>query len=414
VRNVILLALLLASPLDLFGYTPRGTAMAGAMTAADGLPAAFYNPAALFDQTRTTLALGFADTAPALHIDRGLPDSPVLSAMPESAPSVELGAVVPVGQRFRVGVAMSFPTNRLLRLENLDSSRPQFLLYQSKPQRFNVSVNASLRLADRLAVGFGLSVGQSESGAYRFGLDVPDRLVTVREARVDATFSPAFVLGLLAEPVPSLRVGFAWRGSQAMRTDVPTIFELQGLGSLQIETASTALYWPHVLSLGAAWTATPTLRIYGQIDVQLWSLAPSEEVQFAILPTGQVLTDTGLGDILGYDAPARSAGFHTVAVPRLAVEWSGLPSTTLRGGLAFKPAVTPDQIALTSYLDNPTLLVGAGGTWAAGDGLFVDAALAATVLFERQMHKAGAANPTGDASFGGSLWTASAMVRYEY
>ena len=319
-----------------------------------------------------------------------------------------------MGPRFRIGVAASFPTNRLLRLENLDSSKPQFLLYQSKPQRFSINVDASLRLNDKFALGFGLAVGQSQSGAYRFGLDVPDRQVTVQEAHVDATFAPAFVLGLIAQPLPSLRVGFAWRGSQAMRTDVPTIFELQSLGTLQIQTGSTSLYWPHTLSLGTQWTATPTLRIYGQIDVQLWASAPSEEVQFAILPTGQVLTDTGIGDLLGYDSPPKPAGFKTIVLPRAAVEWSGLGATTLRGGLAFKPAITPDQIALTSYLDNATVLAGLGATHDFGGGLFVDAAVQATILFERHMHKASAQNPTGDASFGGSLWTLSAMVRYEY
>src|SRR5213075_890186 len=68
--QVILLALLLSSPLDLFGFTPRATAMAGAMTASDGLPAAFYNPAGLFSEDKTTLAFGFGGTLPALHIDR--------------------------------------------------------------------------------------------------------------------------------------------------------------------------------------------------------------------------------------------------------------------------------------------------------------------------------------------------------
>ncbi|MGZ6143786.1 MAG: OmpP1/FadL family transporter [Myxococcales bacterium] len=408
----MILALLLLSPLDLFGFTPRGTAMAGAMTAADGLPAAFYNPAAMFTEQKTSLAFGLADTIPALHIRRDLPSSPVESAMPEAAPSLQLGAIVPVASRVRVGAALSFPTNRLLRLENLDSSKPQFLLYQSKPQRFSVSVNAAVRLTSWLGIGGGVGVGQSESGAYRFGLDVPDRLVTVREAHVDATFAPSYAVGLLAQPSAAWRIGLVWRGEEAIRTDVPTIFELQSLGTLQIQTAGTALYYPHVLSLGFSYSGA--VRVSAQVDAQLWSQAPSEEVQFAILPTGQVLTDTGLGDLLGYDAPPQPAGFRTVLVPRAAVEWGGPSALTLRAGAAFKPAVTPDQIALTSYLDNPTLQLGAGASRDFGGGVSVDAAVAATVLFERTMTKASAANPTGNASFGGALWSGSAMVHYVY
>lgn len=407
----MILALLLLSPLDLFGFTPRGTALAGALTAGDGQAAAFYNPAAMFSEQKTSLALGLGDTIPALHIKRDLATSSVESAMPEAAPSLQLGAIVPVHDRVRVGAALSFPTNRLLRLENLDSSRPQFLLYQSKPQRFSVNVNASVRVLPWLAVGGGIGVGQSESGAYRFGLDVPDRLVTVREAHVDATFAPSYALGAVAQLSPSWRVGFVWRSEEAIRTDVPTIFELQSLGTLQIQTAGTALYYPHVLSVGAAYSGS--VRVFAQLDAQLWSSAPSEEVQFAILPTGQVLTDTGLADLLGYDEPARTAGFKTVVVPRAGVEFEGPAATTLRAGAAFKPAVTPDQIALTSYLDNPTLQLGFGASREVGP-VSVDAAVGATVLLERTMTKASASNPTGNASFGGTLWTASAMVRYAY
>src|SRR4029077_12975362 len=106
--------------------------------------------------------------------------------------------------------------------------------------------------------------------------------------------------------------------------------------------------------------------------------------------------------------------------PRVAAEWS-LRAVTLRAGAAFKPAVTPDQVALTSYLDNPTLLLGAGAgaelsafSALLPKGLWADVAVAGTLLFERQMHKLGSVNPTGDASFGGSLWTFSTMFRYEY
>jgi len=413
---VILLALLVCSPLDLFGFTPRGTAMAGALTAEGGLNAAFYNPAAMSfppgPGSGTMLGIGLADSVPALHIDRALPQSTVASAMPEAAPRLELGAVVPIRGIFHFGAAMSFPTNRLLRLENLDSQRPQFLLYQSKPQRFAVAVNASALIGSRISLGAGMAISQSQSGLYRFGLDVPDRTVTVREEQVDATFAPVFTAGGAVQVTDWMRVAFVWRGAQSQHTDVPTEFELQGLGSLLVQTAGTTLYWPNTLSLGASFGAR-ALRVMAQVDVQLWSQAPSEELQFAILPSGQVLTDSGLADLLGYNSPARRAGFQSVVVPRAALEWS-LRSLTLRAGLAFKPAITPDQFALTSYLDSPTVIAGAGATVAAGQGLFIDAAVAGTLLFERQMHKASATNPTGDASFGGSLWTFSTMLRYEY
>jgi long-subunit fatty acid transport protein len=275
-----------------------------------------------------------------------------------------------------------------------------------------VVANVAARIGARVSVGGGLSVSQSQSGLYRFGLDVPDRTVTVQEEQVDATFSPSFNLGIAVQAAEGVRVGLTWRGAQSQHTDVPTQFDLQGLGSLLIQTAGTTLYWPHTFSLAAEWR-TGALRLCGQADVQLWSSAPSEELQFAILPTGQVLTDTGLADLLGYDSPPRPAGFHSVVIPRVAAEWS-LRGVTLRGGLAYRPAVTPDQSALSSYLDNATLQIGAGAAMPVAAGVSVEAAVGGALLFERTMHKASATNPTGDASFGGSLWSFSAMVHYDY
>ena len=400
----------LASPLDLFGYTPRGTAMAGALTAGgDALTGAFYNPALLPLQQKTELAFGLSDTLPALHVDRELASSALATALPDSAPRFEIGAVIPIRGKVFLGVAGSFPVNRLLRLENLDAARPQFLLYQSKPQRFHLSLEAGVRLLPKLSLGAGLLVSQSQSGSYRFGLDVADRVVTTRESHVDAVFSPSFTLGALYDLGDSLRLGFSWRSPQSAHTDVPTIFDLQGLGTLQISTASTSLYWPHVLSGGAAFR-TAELLLTAQLDLQLWSLASSEEVQFTILPTGQVLTDSGLSDLLGFDAEPRPAGLHTVLIPRAAVEYKGL----YRAGIAYKPAITSDQTGLSSYLDNATLTLGAGASLPLGEGLSVEAALSASVLFERRMQKASAQSPTGNASFGGALISGSAMIHYTY
>jgi len=411
-----------ANPLELFGFTPRGAAMAGAHgPVADDLSAPFYNPAALLGREKRELGLGLAAHLPALRIDRRLPGSPVESARPEGGARLEAAAIVPVGGAFRghlyFGAAIGVPVDKLLRIENLDPARPQFVLYQSKPQRFSITIDAALRLAPGLALGVGLQIAQQQSGFYRFGLDVAERRVTVREAHVDARISPAPVLGLVYELPGSWRLGFTWRGEQSQRTEVPTVFDLGPLGALQIETTSTSFYWPHTLAIAASVRPGP-LFVAATIEAQLWSRAPSDEVQFAILPTGEVLTNLGFSGLLGFSAPARPAALRSVIVLRVGGEVRAWPRVALRAGVSVKPAITPEQSSGTSYLDSlgATLAAGAGVELLSLDGapLFLDASLAVSLLANREMRKAAPGDATGGADFGGAIWAMSAMIRYAY
>jgi hypothetical protein len=433
-KNWIVAALALAStaafanPLELFGFTPRAAAMAGAQTAlGDDIGASFYNPAGLIGRTKTELGAGFAMALPSLYVDRARPNSALTTAMPDTAARGELGVAIPVGGYFSgwvaIGGAVGLPTDKILRIENLDPGRPQFLLYQSKPQRFSASVDAAFRLWHGLSLGLGLQIAQSQNGLYKFGLDVGSRQVTARETRVDAVFVPVPVVGL-AWDGGNYRLGFVWRGEQQQKTDVPTSFDIAQLGTLDIHTASSSFYWPNTFSLGASGRPAlfgGKLLISGQLDLQLWSHAPSDEVQFQILPTGEVITNLGFSGLLGFSAPAKTAGLQSIVVPRIGFEYPALDMLLVRAGASLKPAITPEQSGSTSYLDGLTLTMAAGvGLKLPSPGaalpepIYVNLSAGLSWLPERDMKKAGGDDPTGDASFGGSVWSFAAMVRYAY
>ena len=85
-----------------------------------------------------------------------------------------------------------------------------------------------------------------------------------------------------------------------------------------------------------------------------------------------------------------------------------------------RPAVTPDQDGTTNYLDNSSESVSAGATFRFTDPLQVftepvslDVGAQVIVANERSNRKQ-AADPTGGASYGGALFSFSAMVRYLY
>src|SRR5438128_12159085 len=73
----LLLALLLplaarANPFELFGFTPRGIGLGGAMVGlSDDLAGSFYNPAGIIGHTKSEFGIGFANSIPSLHVNRG-------------------------------------------------------------------------------------------------------------------------------------------------------------------------------------------------------------------------------------------------------------------------------------------------------------------------------------------------------
>jgi hypothetical protein len=341
---------------------------------------------------------------------------------------LQFGALIPLGGFFRdrawFAAAVGVPSDKLLRIQNLESTRPQFLLWQNKTQRFSISFDVAVRLAPGLAFGAGMQITQQQSGYYRFGLDVPNRIVTARETHVDVVFQPAPVMGLMWEPSSSVRVGFVWRGEQVQRTDVPTDFDLGSLGSLSIQTGASGFYWPHVFALGASYRPASRhgeLLITAQLELQLWSHAPSDEVQFAMVPQGDVLNNLGLAGLLTFNGPAKPAGLSSILVPRLGAELQLAPVLAMRAGVTIKPPITPEQTGSTSYLDGLTTTVGLGfGFKLPGIGevfpepILLDIAATASILTQREMHKSSVSDPTGDANFGGAIWGLSAMLRYAY
>ena len=163
------------------------------------------------------------------------------------------------------------------------------------------------------------------------------------------------------------------------------------------------------------------LLISVQLDYLLWNRAPRDQVQVAIRPSGPVLDGLGLSDILGFKSQDVSPGFANIFVPRLGLEFVATDELTLRVGGWFRPPITPDQVGTTNYLDNFTESFSGGATFKFSDPLKVftdpvafDFALGVMIANERDMTKRQAADQTGGASYGGALFTASAMLRYLY
>jgi long-subunit fatty acid transport protein len=417
----------LANPFELFGFTPRGLGMGGAMTSvADDLGASFYNPAALLGHTKTEFGLGFAQTISSLYVDRArAPTEATRTVTVQHSPRFELGLIFPLGgallkDRVVIGIGGGHPVGSLVRVETVDEAHPQFYMYQSKPQRFALNTAIGVKIVDGLSVGAGVQITAEQVGKVRFQLDVASRQFRARDITVDLNTVPTPTAGILIEPSQSLKIGFSWRKEAQLFYAQPTEIDLGDLGALKLDVEGLAQYWPHVFSAAVSFKPTPRLLIVAQADYLLWNRAPNDQVHVTVTPSGSVMTALGLDSLLTVDSADAKMGFANILIPRLAVEWAAADFLTLRAGAWVRPAVTPEQTGASNYLDNFTESVSAGATFKFSDPLqvFTDPVsldLGGQVMRanERSSRKQ-PADPTGATTWGGMLFSFAAMLRYLY
>ncbi|MFN2548733.1 MAG: OmpP1/FadL family transporter [Myxococcales bacterium] len=416
----------LANPFELYGFTPRALGMGGADTAlGDDLGASFYNPAGLLGHHKTEFGIGFADTISNLYVDRGSGASRIKTSDVERSPRFELGLIFPLGgsllkDRLVIGIGGGHPMGSLVRVQTVDESRPQFYMYQSKAQRFALNGAIGIRIANGVSVGAGVQITAEQVGNVNFALDVASRQFRARDITVDLNTVPTPTAGILIEPSESVKIGLSWRKEAQLFYTQPTNIDLGDLGALKLDVDGLAQYWPHVFSAAVALKLTRRLLVTAQADYMVWSRAPNDQVHVKVTPTGPVMQALGLDQLLTVESADAKMGFANILIPHLAAEYAAADWLTVRAGGWVRPAVTPDQSGVTNYLDNFTETVAAGATFRFTDPLQVFSEPVAfdvggqVMIADERNNKKQAVDPTGSASWGGTLFSFSAMLRYLY
>jgi long-subunit fatty acid transport protein len=423
----------LGNPFELYGFTPRALGMGGAMTSVgDDLGASFYNPAALLGHSKTEFGLGFADTISNLYVDRRcLPSNctnganTIRTSQVERTPRFELGLIFPLGgqlfkDRVVLGIGGGHPVGSLVRVQTVDQSHPQFYMYQSKAQRFALNTALGIKIADGVSVGAGVQVTAEQVGKVNFQLDLASRQWLARDITVDLNTVPIPTAGILIEPGERVKIGFSWRKEAQLYYEQPTNIDLGALGAVKLDVDGLAQYWPHVFSGAVSIKFSRRLSVTAQADYYLWSRAPNDQVHVKVTPTGAVLTSLGLDSLLSVNSTDAKMGFANILIPHLAGEYQAADWLALRAGAWVRPAVTPEQNGTTNYLDNFTESVAAGATFRFTDPLQVFSELvsfdvgAQMMIANPRSTKKQALDPTGNSTYGGTLLSVAAMLRYLY
>lgn len=423
-----------AGTFDIFGHTPRDIGMGGAMTAAViGYSALYYNPAALTRDKQHSLGLGLHLSAPFLTIDRESPAATPAAVLPDTHVGVSLGWVKPFGgifdDRLAVGVSVSLPIERLVRVQGYDPAAPQFYLYQNLQDKLLIHLGVAADPTDWLSLGLGVQILADVIGKANLDLDIVAGTFTRRTVGVtlEPTASPFAGLHIhpaLGEGGGQLGIGLAFRGSSELAFDLPVIVREGEALDLRIDVSQTVLWTPHELAFGLSYTLDdPALTLAMDLTYAWWSDAPDPSPRLSVDLGGRLVAAFGLDSALdlSVDRKPLDLGFRDTLTARVGVEWSPSGAVTLRGGYFFRPTPAPPATGSQAYLDNDAHVVSLGLGLAfqnplkgARAAVELDLAVQATILPRRTVYRAAAEDPGGDLSHGGVLLHTSIAATHHF
>lgn len=415
---------------DDWGFTPRASAMGGAMTASSSdFSAVFYNPAMLVLRKDINFGLGVDYSRTDMQVTPKTLDKELDCTYcdPNDWAGYDLGLLFPLGgkvkNRVALGLGLHLPSARLLSVRAPDPNRPFWYAWNNEPDRIIVFLGAGIRIMDELSIGIGTQVLADLVGnGASVNVDLFSKEVKFREINsyLSTNFGP--VVSVYFTPRSDLRFGATWRGEMRVFYSIPADIHLEGIGSLVLTIQGYNHYTPHIVTLGAAWDASADLTFSLDGAYQAWSLAPSPYVRIAVDVGGETLRALGLDEALDLDSGIRDPGFKDTIVPRLGVEYRVTERFAARGGAWFRPTFVPKQTPRgTNILDANTIGVSAGLGYSFDDPLeifaepiIVDLVAQGIWLLPRDADKEDETDPVPPYSYSGRVAGVSAMVRYNF
>lgn len=348
-------------PQELLGITPRGTGLAGALTAgADDDGAAFYNPAGVATAAGPELGLGWSYGWMGLRLDRQ--DARVTD--PHGA---HLGITLPrrIGNfAFGLGVGLYVPDQYIFRIQLTPQSEPHFGLLDNSPQRLvaNVVVGAAWRW---IAIGVGAQLLANAGGrgiTFDVGLAGGEK---VGRAALDYGLPTRAtpIAGLMLSPNDRFRFGFVYRGDINLHLafDVLANVDVAGVvtGDAVITLRATNFFTPKKLAFGGQLKLREDLKLLADVVWFRWSEMTGGN------PDLRVLVHLGVSPPL-VQALFPADGYRDTVSLRAGAELDRplgrRQRFKVRAGIAWEPSPVPDQHGLTSVADNDRLVVAVGGS----------------------------------------------------
>lgn len=334
-----------------------GRAMAGAGIVGDDLSAVHYNPAGMTLLSGTRMQA--TGTWVAVNLDYESRDGSVTENGRLKGQTIPAGFIThQINDSLWAGLGLTVPYGMGTEFDEnwggMDRGTESMIL------TFDINPNLAWKVNDKLSVGGGISL-QYAKAELGFGFDVPS-FKTAAHANVKGdSWAWGWNVGMMFQPVETVRVGLAYRSHIAHNADGHTTLDINGMGS-RTSDMKVRIKTPDTITLSATWEATDALRLSGTARWSKWS-------NFKSLS----LDNSGFGSAPAIAAPSTITNnwddtwfFSVGADYKLNGQW------TVRGGVAYDQGPVENQYRMAVIPDTDRVWFSGGASYKYTDNLTFD------------------------------------------
>lgn len=337
-----------------------GRAMAGAGIVGDDLSAVHYNPAGMTLLSGTRMQA--TGTWVAVNLDYESRDGSVTENGRLKGQTIPAGFIThQINDSLWAGLGLTVPYGMGTEFDEnwggMDRGTESMIL------TFDINPNLAWKVNDKLSVGGGISL-QYAKAELGFGFDVPS-VKTVAHANVKGdSWAWGWNVGMMFQPVETVRVGLAYRSHIAHNADGHTTLDINGMRSLTSDM-KVRIKTPDTITLSATWEATDALRLSGTARWSKWS-------NFKSLSLDNSGFDNQMVDLIASDHSTITNNWDDTWFFSVGADYKLNGQWTVRGGVAYDQGPVENQYRMAVIPDTDRVWFSGGASYKYTDNLTFD------------------------------------------
>ena len=377
-----------AAPRDAFGLDAESAAQAMAVAAgAAPLSAAATNPAKLIDTRNIETSLGIAVADHGFKINRNTADL-------DTYVGYQFGVAtqIPLGKyrdRLYFGANLHLPNDGLYEVDNTTAQTPIIYGFGADARRFTLDAALAVRIWERIAVGIGFHLIPDVTADVNIDFTQSED-ASSSNVKVDYRFAP--IVGIYAEPIDGLHLGFFYRAAARLSLEVPARVSVNSaMADINVRLLGYAYTEPHTIALGVRYdfshlTSQDIQRFAAELDIEY------RHYTYPLAQSAKVTIYDDNGEVID-ESKTPYMEFHDAWAIRAALSWHPIDEITVFAGYAFQKSPIPAQRNVFNVLDSDFNRIAFGTTlwlpenWLGSFGLGFSTSAQFDIYATRDMEK---------------------------
>ncbi len=348
-----------------FGIGANATAQGEAVAAHANDPfAVYYNPAGLTLIKKPVVTTGVIVYDAKVELtDFKLTSSAVPGANFNSGPSdfesdcdtiinPNIGFAMPINDRWGFGIAAYSPYGLHLEWDQDYTKNPGALYaWESKYARMVLTPAFGYKVSDKLAVGFGISLGQSVSDAGKT-IPVDPANPTYLKLESEDDFNWSFNVGVMYRPIDKVSLGLTYRSRAEADFEGDVLIN-------EVKTSTVTMNYDHpeCVQAGVRYFANKDLSVEFDMIWTRWGILDEQVEESPIAPGGSFHHDRDWSNEVQY---------------KIGLEWKVTDAFALRTGYSYDPTPVPNSTFDLGWPDTDRNVYNIGFGWDITDQWHLD------------------------------------------